>query len=72
MTSATIHLVAPTRAERKLLGLAGHLTAFVEHRIEQRAEKRTLMLELLRQQQAGPQDPHAADHMLAQMGISRR
>lgn len=72
MTSATIHLVAPTRAERKLLGLAGHLTAFVEHRIERRAEKRALMLQLLRQQQAGRQNPHAADHLLAQMGISRR
>lgn len=72
MTSATIHLVVPTRAERKLLGLAGRLTAIVEHRIERRVEKRALDLHLLRQRQAGRQDPLAADHLLAQMGISRR
>ena len=29
MTSATIRLVAPTQAERKLLGLADLLTVFV-------------------------------------------
>lgn len=71
MTSATIHLVAPTRAEQRLLGVAELLTAFVQHRIERRAEKRALALDLLHEQQARRQDPHAVDHMLAQMGAPR-
>ncbi|MEV7611164.1 hypothetical protein AB0N61_16870 [Microbacterium sp. NPDC089320] len=72
MTSATIRLVAPTRAERKLLGLADLLTGFVEHRIERRAQRRVLALDLLREQQTRRQDPHAVDHMLAQVGLPRR
>ena len=72
MTSATIHLVAPTHAERRLLGIADLLTSFVQHRIERRAERRTLVLDLLREQQARRQDPHAVDHMLAQAGLSQR
>lgn len=72
MTSATIHLVAPTQAERKLLGIADLLTAFVERRIARRAEKRVLALDLLREQQMRRQDPRAVDHMLAQIGLSRR
>ena len=71
MTSATIHLVAPTRAEQRLLGVAELLTAFVQHRIERRAEKRALALDLLHEQQARRQDPHTVDHMLAQMGAPR-
>ena len=51
MTSATIRLVAPTQAERKLLGLADLLTVFVERRITRRAQKRALALDLLREQQ---------------------
>lgn len=72
MTSATVHLVAPTRAEQRLLGVAEHLTAFVQHRIERRAEKRALALDLLREQQARRQDPRAVEHMLAQLGLPRR
>ncbi|MFJ4996671.1 hypothetical protein ACIP5T_00830 [Microbacterium sp. NPDC088619] len=72
MTSATIHLVAPTQVERRLLGLAEVLTAFVRHRIERRARKRELALDLLREQQSARQDPHAVDHMLAQLGLPRR
>lgn len=72
MTSATIQLVAPTQAERKLLGFADLLTAFVERRIARRAEKRVLALDLLREQQTTRQDPRAVDHMLAQVGLSRR
>lgn len=72
MTSATIRLVAPTQVERRLLSLADLLKALVEHRIERRAHKRMLALDLLREQQARRQDPHAVDHMLAQLGLPRR
>ncbi|WP_460795068.1 hypothetical protein [Microbacterium sp. GXF0217] len=72
MTSATIHLIAPTQTEQRLLGLAELLTAFVQHRIQRRARKRALALDLLREQQARRQDPRAVDHMLAQLGLPRR
>ncbi|WP_341958010.1 hypothetical protein [Microbacterium sp. LWH13-1.2] len=72
MTSATIRLVAPTQAERQLLGLADLLTVFVERRIARRAQKRTLALDLLREQQTRRQDPREVDHMLAQIGLPRR
>ncbi|MEV8170832.1 hypothetical protein [Microbacterium sp. NPDC077486] len=72
MTAATLHLVSPTRAERGLLRLADRVTAVVEHRIERRAQRRTLALDLLREQQARRHDPHAVDHLLAQLGAPRR
>lgn len=72
MTSATLHLSAPTHVEEGLLRFAGRLTVFVEHRVARRAEKRTLALDLLREQQARRQDPRAVDHLLAQMGVLRR
>lgn len=72
MTSATLHLVAPTQTERGLLRLADRLTAYVEHRISRRAERRVLALDILREQQARRQDPGAVDHLLAQMGAPRR
>ncbi|MGJ0388562.1 hypothetical protein [Microbacterium sp. CGR1] len=72
MTSATIHLVAPTQTERRLLGLADLLTGFVERRIARRAQKRALALDLLREQQTRRQDPRAVEHMLAQIGLPRR
>ncbi|WP_311244330.1 hypothetical protein [Microbacterium sp. WCS2018Hpa-23] len=72
MTGATIRLVAPTQAERQLLGLADLLTGFVERRITRRAQKRALALDLLREQQTRRQDPRAVEHMLAQIGLPRR
>jgi len=72
MTSATLHLVSPTQAERGLLHVAERLTAYVEHRIARRAQKRVIALDLLREQQARRQDPRAVDHLLAQMGAPRR
>jgi len=72
MTSATLHLAAPTQTERGLLRLADRLTAYVEHRISRRAERRVLALDILREQQARRQDPGAVDHLLAQMGAPRR
>jgi HD-GYP domain-containing protein (c-di-GMP phosphodiesterase class II) len=72
MTAATLHLTSPTRAERGLLHLADRLTAVIEHRIERRAQQRTLALDLLREQQARRHDPRAVDHLLAQLGTPRR
>lgn len=72
MTAATIDLVAPTPAELGLLRLADRLTAFVAHRIDRRAERRALALDLLREQQTRRHDPQAVEHMLAQMGVMRR
>ena len=72
MTAATLHLVSPTRTERGMLQLADGLTAYVEHRIERRAQRRALALDLLREQQARRHDPHAVDHLLAQLGAPRR
>ncbi|MCT1478573.1 hypothetical protein [Microbacterium sp. p3-SID336] len=72
MTAATLHLVSPTRTERGMLQLADRLTTFVEHRVERRAQRRALALDLLREQQARRHDPHAVDHLLAQLGASRR
>lgn len=72
MTSATIRLTSPTLGERWLLGLAGRATAFVEHRVQRRAERRELALDLLREQQQRRQDPRAVDHALAQLGLRLR
>lgn len=72
MTSATLQLVTPTQVERSLLRVADRLTAYVEHRIARRAERRVLALDLLREQQTRRQDPNAVDHILAQMGAPRR
>ncbi|WP_282846015.1 hypothetical protein [Microbacterium oxydans] len=72
MTAATLHLVAPTRTERRLLRLADRLTVYVENRISHRAERRELSLDLLREQQTRRQDPRAVDHALAQLGVTRR
>ncbi|UJP10826.1 hypothetical protein L2X99_04105 [Microbacterium sp. KUDC0406] len=72
MTAATLHIATPTPTERTLLRVAGGLTAFVAHRRERRAERREIALDLLREQQARKQDPHAVDHALALQGVNRR
>lgn len=72
MTAATLHLVSPTPVERGLLRLADRVTAVVQRRIEHRAQTRSLALDLLREQQARRHDPHAVDHLLAQLGAPRR
>lgn len=71
MTSAALHLVAPTQTERRLLRLADWLTASVEHRIAHRADKRAHELEMLRVQQAPSQDPRELTRALAQLDIPR-
>ena len=72
MTGAALHLTAPTLVERRILGVAHWLTAFVERRIAARAERREIALDLLREQQARRHDPRAVDHLLAQMGVPGR
>lgn len=72
MTSATIRLVTPTRAERQLLRLADYVTSRVRRRIEHRALRRELALDLLREQQTRRHDPRAVEHLLAQMGVPGR
>lgn len=72
MTSATIRLTAPTRAERGLLRLASRLTTVVERRMERRAEQREIALEMLREQQTRKPDPRAVDLALAHLGLPLR
>jgi hypothetical protein len=72
MTTATLRLVSPTRTEIGLLRMASRVTAFVEHRIERRAQRRLLALDLLREQQTRKQDPRAVDLALAQLGLPLR
>ncbi|MFS0893994.1 hypothetical protein [Microbacterium sp. 179-I 3D3 NHS] len=72
MTSAALHLTSPTLLEQRLLAVAKRLTAFVEHRIAARADRREIALDLLREQQARRHDPRAVEHLLAQRGVSPR
>ncbi|ALX67127.1 hypothetical protein [Microbacterium sp. XT11] len=72
MTSAALRLASPTRVERGLLALAARLTAFVEHRVAERAARRELALDLLREQQSRRADPRAVEHLLALSGLPRR
>lgn len=62
----------PTRAERMLLRVTASIKGLVKRRIAQRAENRERTLSLLQEQQTRRQDPHAVDHLLAQMGLPRR
>ena len=71
MTSATLHLMAPTHTEVRLLRLADTLTAWVEHRVVRRAERRAQVLDRLRQQQTPTQDPRSLTRALAQLDIPR-
>lgn len=72
MTTATLHLIAPTRIELGLLRIVRQFTALVECRIARRAERRMLALDLLRHRQANRHRPIAVDHILAQAGLPRR
>lgn len=72
MTTATLRLAAPTRFERLLQQLALGLSRHVERRIANRAERREIALDMLREQQARRHDPRAVDHALAQLGLPRR
>ncbi|MDF2559898.1 MAG: hypothetical protein K0R99_1344 [Microbacterium sp.] len=71
MTSATLHLMAPTHTEVRLLRLADTLTLYVERRVARRAERRALVLDRLREQQTPTQDPRSFRRALAQLDIPR-
>lgn len=72
MTTATLRLATPTPFERLLRSFAEALTRHVDRRIVRRAERRTLALDMLREQQARKHDPRALEHTLAQLGVPRR
>lgn len=72
MSALALPLAGPTRTERRLLHLTARLTVLVERRIANRAEQRALALEMLRDQQTRRHDPHAVDHLLAQVGLPYR
>jgi anion-transporting ArsA/GET3 family ATPase len=71
MTSATLHLTAPTHTEVRLLRLADTLTLYVERRVARRAERRALVLDRLREQQTPTQDSRSFRRALAQLDIPR-
>lgn len=72
MTAATVHLVAPTRFERGLQGIAAAVSGYVDARIAARAERREIAFELLREQQARRLDPRALDIALLSLGSRPR
>lgn len=72
MTSATLHLVGPTRLERGLKSLAEALTRYVDARIASRAERREIALDMLREQQTRQSDPQALEIALASLGSRPR
>jgi len=72
MTSATLRVAAPTVLERGLTALAAAITRYVDHRIALRAERREIAVDLLREQQARRQDPHALDIALLSLGSRPR
>ena len=72
MTAATLHIAAPTFAERTGLRIADAITAHVHRRIERRAERRALALDLLREQQARKADPFLLEQALQMIGSRSR
>lgn len=71
MTTATLHLMAPTHTEVRVLRLADTLTTWVARRVARRAERRGRFLDRLRQQQTPVQDPRSLTRALAQLDIPR-
>ncbi|GAB6858282.1 hypothetical protein [Microbacterium xylanilyticum] len=72
MTAATLHVAAPTFIERTGLRIADAITARVRERIERRAERRVLALDLLREQQSRKADPFLLEHALQMIGSRSR
>ncbi|WP_336646146.1 hypothetical protein [Microbacterium sp. USHLN186] len=72
MTSATLRIATPTALERALQRLSIALARYVERRVAQRAERRELALDLLREQHARRQDPRALDIALLAIGSRPR
>ncbi|MGN8027723.1 hypothetical protein [Microbacterium sp. 22242] len=72
MTAATLHIAAPTFAERAGLRLAAAITAHVRRRIQRRVERRALALDLLREQQSRKADPCLLEQALQLIGSRSR
>ena len=73
MTAATLHIAAPTFVERTGLRIADAITARVRGRMERRADRRALALDLLREQQARrTADPFVLEHALQMLGSRSR
>jgi len=72
MTSATLRLTSPTALERALRALSDALARYVDRRIAERAERRAIAADLLREQQSRRQDPRALDIALLSLGSRPR
>ncbi|MGF6824515.1 hypothetical protein M2317_003444 [Microbacterium sp. ZKA21] len=72
MTAASIQHTAPTRLEVALLHIADALTAYVGHRRDVRAERRSRELAQLRDTRPTPPDPRALDIALLKLGSRPR
>lgn len=73
MTAATLHIAAPTYLERTGLRVADAITAHVRRRIERRAERRALAIDMLREQQARKAvDPFILEQSLQMIGSRSR
>jgi hypothetical protein len=73
MTAATLHIAAPTFAERTGLRVADAITGHVRRRMERRAERRALAIDLLREQQARKtMDPFVLEQALQMSGSRSR
>ncbi|MCE4024519.1 hypothetical protein LXM50_00885 [Microbacterium sp. Au-Mic1] len=73
MTAATLHIAAPTFVERTGLRVADAITAHVRRRIERRAERRALAIDMLREQQARrTADPYVLEQALQMIGSRSR
>ncbi|WP_309128586.1 hypothetical protein [Microbacterium sp.] len=72
MTSATLHLTAPTALERGLQHIADAISHYVARRIAARAERREITLDMLREQQTRRHDPQALDTALLALGSRPR
>lgn len=64
MTAATLQIAAPTFAERAGLRLADAIVVLVRRRMQRRAERRLVALDVLREQQARKADPVALEHAM--------
>ena len=72
MTAASVQHAAPTSLEIALLRIADALTAYVEHRRDLRAERRSRELALLRDVRVAAPDPRALDIALLALGSRPR
>jgi len=73
MTAATLHIAAPTFAERAGLRIADAITGYVRRRMERRAERRALAIDMLREQQARKSmDPFVLEQAMQMIGSRSR